>query len=128
VASNERRLTPRHIHMLTEVVVRAYGVANGAYDGQISRMVRASGYVPVQVGSKLASVLVDHLEANEVVPLATIADNEAHITRLWKDARGTVRLYDSDDIKGHVMARGSTGYRVRVEDPRSSWDLAQKYR
>ena len=127
-ASAEKRLTPRHIHQLTEAVVRAYGVANGAYDGQISRMVRASGYVPVQVGSKVAAVLVDHLEPHEVVPLATIADDEAHITLLWMDGRGTVRLYDSDDIHNHVMARGSTAYRTRVEDPRSSWDLAQKYR
>lgn len=127
-ASAERRLTPRHIHMLTEAVVRAYGVANGAYDGQISRMVRASGYVAVPVGSKLANVLVDHLEPHEVVPLATIADGEAHITLLWKDGRGTVRLYDSDDIAGHVMARGSARYRARVDDPRSVWDLAQKYR
>ncbi len=127
-ASAEKRLTPRHIHTFTEVVVRAYGVANGAFDGQISRMVRASGYVPVPVGSRLASVLVDHLEPHDVVPLATIADNEAHITLLWMDARGTVRLYDSDDIVGHVMARGSMAYRVRVEDPRSGWDLAQKYR
>jgi hypothetical protein len=127
-ASSEKRLTPRHIHMLTEAVVRAYGVANGAFDGQISRMVRASGYVPVPVGSKLASVLVEHLEPHDVVPLATIADNEAHITLLWMDGRGTVRLYDSDDIPSHVLARGSAAYRVRVEDPRSGWDLAQKYR
>jgi len=27
-----------------------------------------------------------------------------------------------------VMPRGSPAYRVRVEDPRSVWDLAQKYR
>jgi len=128
VASAEKRLTARHIHVLTEAVVRAYGVANGAYDGQISRMVRASGYVPVQVGSKVATVLVDHLEPHEVVPLATVADGEAHITLLWMDGRGTVRLYDSDDIHGHVMPRGSPAYRVRVEDPRSVWDLAQKYR
>jgi hypothetical protein len=127
-ASAEKRLTPRHIHMLTEAVVRAYGVANGASDGQISRMVRASGYVAVPVGSKLASVLVAHLEPHDVVPLATVADNEAHITLLWMDGRGTVRLYDSDDIPSHVLARGSAAYRVRVEDPRSSWDLAQKYR
>ena len=128
LASAERRLTPRHIHMFTEAVVRAYGVANGAFDGQISRMVRASGYAPVPVGSKLASVLVAHLEPNEVVPLATIADNVSHITLLWMDGRGTVRLYDSDDIRGHVMARGSAAYRIRVDDPRSGWDLAQKYR
>lgn len=127
-ASTENRLTPRHIHTLTEVVVRAYGVANGAFDGQISRMVRASGYVPVHVGSKLPSVLIAHLQPHDVVPLATIADNEAHITLLWMDGRGTVRLYDSDDIEGHVLARGSTAYRVRVEDPRSGWDLAQTYR
>lgn len=127
-ASAEKRLTPRHIHMLTEAVVRAYGVANGAFDGQISRMVRASGYVPVPVGSKLASVLVAHLEPHEVVPLATVAEGVAHITLLWMDARGTVRLYDSDDIHGHVMVRGSAAYRVRVDDPQSSWELAQKYR
>ncbi len=127
-ASADRRLTPRHIHTLTEVVVRAYGVANGAFDGQISRMVRASGYAAVPVGGRLPSVLIAHLQPHDVVPLATIADDEAHITLLWMDGRGTVRLYDSDDIKGHVLARGSTAYRVRVEDPRSGWDLAQIYR
>ena len=126
-ASADKRLTPRHLHQLTEAIVRAYGVAHGAYDGQISRMVRASGYVPVQVGSKVGTVLVAHLEPHDVVPLATIADGVAHITLLWMDGRGTVRLYDSDDIRNHVMARGSAGYRMRVEDPRSTWDLAQKY-
>ena len=127
-ASADKRLTPRHIHTFTEVIVRAYGVANGAFDGQISRMVRASGYATVPVGGRLPSVLIAHLQPHDVVPLATIADDEAHITLLWMDGRGTVRLYDSDDIKGHVLARGSTAYRVRVEDPRSGWDLAQIYR
>ena len=127
VAAN--KLTPRHIHELTEVMVRAYGVATGAYDGQISRMVRASGYTIVRVGSSQPDALVAALAPSEVVPLATIADNEDHITLLWKDARGVVRLYDSDDIHGsHVLPRGSAKYVARVGDPRSRWALAEKYR
>ena len=103
--------------------------ADGAYDGQISTMVRASGYEIVKVGSKRPEDLIAALLPGEVVPMATIADNEAHITLLWKDARGVVRLYDSDDIHGsHVLPRGSALYRARVDDPRSEWSLAEKYR
>jgi hypothetical protein len=128
-AIDDQKLTPRHIHELTEAVVRAYKLEYGAYDGQIAKMLRVSGYVSIPVGSSKPSVLVDELDAREVVPLGTIADNEAHITLLWKDARGTVRLYDSDDIHGsHVLPRGSAKYNARVDDPRSSWDLREKYR
>jgi hypothetical protein len=128
-AVNARALTARHLHSLTEVVVRAYGVENGAYDSQIAKMVRASGYEAVGIGSKKPADLVASLENGEIAPLATIADNEAHITLLWKDARGTVRLYDSDDIHGsHVLPRGSSLYNARVNDPQSAWDRREKYR
>ncbi|MBX3187740.1 MAG: hypothetical protein KF819_12020 [Labilithrix sp.] len=124
-----RRLTPRHLHELTEVIVRAYKVAHGAYDEQIAEMIRASGYAAVEIGSTRPDVLVDRLAENEVVPLSIVAEGIPHITLLWKDARGTVRLYDSDDVKGsHVMPRGSAPYRARIDDPQSSWDLAEKYR
>lgn len=125
----QNKLTARHIHELTEAMVRAYKVANGAYDGQISRMVKASGYVGLPTGSSRPEALVAALEPREVVPLATVADEIPHITLLWKDARGVVRLYDSDDVHGsHVMPRGSAKYRARVDDPQSAWSLAEKYR
>ncbi len=127
-AALRKQLTPRHLHDLTDVVVRAYGVAGGAYDGQIANMVRASGYVSVHVGSSKPSVLIDSMEPGDVVPLAIVAENIPHITLLWKDARGVVRLYDSDDIHGsHVLPRGSAGYRMRIEDPQSGWELRDKY-
>lgn len=129
VAIDQKKLSPRLIHELTEAIVRAYGVANGAFDEQIRDMVRASGYVAVKTGSKNPSVLVESLAPREVVPLSTVAENIPHITLLWKDARGVVRLYDSDDLHGsHVFPRGSAKYRERVEDPQSAWDLAEKYR
>jgi len=132
----EHRLTARHLNELTEVVVRAYDVRYGAYDEQIAEMVKASGYVSVKVGSTKPNVLVDHLEDREVVPLSIMAPEEdgsdkliPHITLLWKDARGVVRLYDSDDVHGsHVMPRGSAPYNDRMSRPDSSWDLGEKYR
>lgn len=128
-AVEAKALTPRLIHEFTECAVRAYDVAHGAFDSQISTMIRASGYTTVHVGSKKPQVLVDSLENREVVPLGTIADGEAHITLLWKDARGVVRLYDSDDVGGsHVMPRGSAPYRKRIDDPKSGWDPGDKYR
>jgi hypothetical protein len=127
-AVDQKKLTPRRLHELTEVMVRAYKVADGAYDWQIAAMVRASGYVAVHVGSSKPAVLVDHLLPNEVVPLAIVSDNVPHITLIWKDAAGTVRLYDSDNLHHHVFARGSAGYRERVEDPQSAWDRGEKYR
>lgn len=128
-AALDKKLTPRHLHELTEAMVRAYGVGNGAFDEQIAKMVRASGYVAVKIGSKRPAVLVDSLRDGEVVPLSTVAENIPHITLLWKDARGVVRLYDSDDLHGsHVLPRGSAKYRARVDDPVSAWDLAEKYR
>jgi hypothetical protein len=127
-AVGEKKLTPRHLHDLSEAVVRAYKVGNGAYDEQIAEMVRASGYRAVHVGSKKPEVLVEHLENDEVVPLAIVAEGIPHITLLWKDNRGTVRLYDSDDIREHVMPRGSRGYNERMTDPESAWDLMEKYR
>lgn len=129
----ERRLTPRHLHELTEAVVRAHDLGAGAYDEQIAEMIVASGYEPVDVGTKAPDALVDALREGEVVPLSIMApDGEKlipHITLLWKDARGVVRLYDSDDVGGsHVMPRGSAPYRDRMSRPDSSWDLAEKYR
>jgi hypothetical protein len=121
-------LTPRMLHELTEVVVRAYGVEYGAYDGQIATMIRASGWTSEKVGSSKPADLVASLDDGDIVPLATIADNEAHITLLWKDASGVVRMYDSDDIHGpHVLPRGTALYDARVDDPQSAWDLREKF-
>lgn len=128
-AAERNALTPRHLHELTEVVVRAYGVRYGAYDEQIAEMIRASGYVAVKVGSAKPHVIVDRLGEGEVAPLSIVAENIPHITLLWKDSRGVVRLYDSDDVGGsHVMPRGSAPYEQRLGDPQSSWDLEEKYR
>lgn len=132
----EKKLTSRHLQEFTEVVVRAYGVENGAYDGQISEMVRASGYQPVKIGSSKPADLVAALAPNEVVPLSIMSPEEdgssvliPHITLIWMDARGVVRLYDSDDFHGsHVMARGSAPFNDRMTRPDSSWDLREKYR
>jgi hypothetical protein len=124
-----KRLTPRHLHELTEVMVRAYKVGNGAFDDQIAEMLHASGYVSVHVGSARPEVLVDRLSPGEVVPLGTVVEDIPHITLIWRDVRGNVRLYDSDDVGGsHVMPRGSAAYKQRVDDPSSSWDLREKYR
>jgi len=132
-AVESKGLTSRHLTELTDVLVRAYGVAHGAYDEQIAEMVKASGYESVHVGSTKPDVLVDHLKEREVVPLSIMAPDGdkliPHITLLWKDARGTVRLYDSDDVGGsHVMPRNSRPYNDRMTRPDSSWDLAEKYR
>jgi hypothetical protein len=128
-AVTAHELTPRHLHELTEVLVRTYKVGDGAYDEQIAEMVRASGYEPVRVGSVKPQVLIDSLGEGEVVPVSTVAEGIPHITLAWKDSRGTVRLYDSDDVHGsHVMPRGSAPYRARIDDPLSAWDLREKYR
>lgn len=129
----EKKLTSRHLSELTEVMVRAYDVQHGAFDEQIREMVEASGYVTVKVGTTKPDELVDELREREVVPLSIMAPEGdkliPHITLLWKDARGVVRLYDSDDVGGsHVMPRGSKGYNDRMGRPDSSWDLAEKYR
>jgi hypothetical protein len=132
-ATYESRLTARHLHELTEVVVRAYDLRGGAYDEQIADMVRASGYRSVKVGSTKPQALVESLEEGEVAPLSIMAPEGdkliPHITLLWKDRRGTVRLYDSDDVGGsHVMPRGSAPYNDRMTRPDSEWSLGEKYR
>jgi hypothetical protein len=121
-------LTPRLLHQFTEVVVRAYKLETGATDAQIAKMIRASGWEAVPTGSKKPAVLVASLGPGDIVPLATVADGEPHITLLWKDVAGAVRLYDSDDIHGsHVLAEGSALYEARVGDPQSEWDRREKY-
>jgi hypothetical protein len=128
-AAMAQALTPRLLHQLTDVMVRAFDLYHGALDSQIAAMVRDSGYQPIHVGSSKPQDLVDSLEDDEIVPLGTVADGEGHITLLWKDAHGIVRLYDSDDVHGsHVMPRGSAPYRKRIEDPQSGWDRREKYR
>jgi hypothetical protein len=132
-AVTEKRLTPRHLGDITEVMVRAYDVRYGAYDEQIREMIEASGYVTVKVGTTKPDALVDELGEREIVPLSIMAPEGdkliPHITFLWKDARGVVRLYDSDDVGGsHVMPRGSKPYNDRLSRPDSSWDLGEKYR
>jgi hypothetical protein len=124
----DKRLTPRLIHEMTDTMVRAYGLFGGAFDSQIAEMIRASGYEAVPVGSSKPNALVDSLSPGEIVPLGIIADGEGHIILIWKDTKGTVRIYDSDDLKGHVMPRGSAAYDKRVGDPQSSWDRREKYR
>jgi hypothetical protein len=123
-----KQLTPRLIHQLTDVMVRAFGLLGGAFDSQIAAMVRDSGWQAVHVGSSKPQDLVDSLKPGEIVPLAIIADGEGHITLIWKDGQGTVRLYDSDDIHGsHVLPRGTEAYNKRIQDPQSSWDRREKY-
>ena len=82
----------------------------------------------MNVGSSKPQTLVDHLENNQVLPLGIVAENIPHITLVWKDGAGVVRLYDSDQLHGHVFARGSAQYRARIDDPQSSWDLKTKYK
>jgi hypothetical protein len=123
-----KRLTPRLLHELTDTMVRAYNLIGGALDSQIAEMVRASGYEAVPVGSSKPDALVESLAPGEVVPLGIIADGEGHIILIWKDMGGTVRIYDSDDLHGHVMPRGSAAWLKRVNDPQSSWDRREKYR
>ena len=132
-ATRENRLTSRHLHDLTETVVRAYDVRFGAYDEQIAEMIVASGYRTMKVGSTKPEALVDALDEGDVFPLSILSPEGdkliPHITLVWKDRRGVVRLYDSDDIGGpHVLPRGSAGYRDRMTRPGSSWDLGEKYR
>lgn len=128
-AANDVALTPRHLHMLTEVVVRAYAVEYGATDGQIASMIRASGYASVHIGSSKPALVVDALDDGDISPLDTVVDKEGHVMLLWKDARGTVRLYDSDDVHGsHVMPRGSAPYFARIQSPESVWPPAEKFR
>ena len=133
-AVTEKKLTSRIIGEITEVMVRAYDVQHGAFDEQIREMINASGYVTVKVGTTKPDALVDALGEREVVPLSIMAPEDdgtliPHMTFLWKDARGTVRLYDSDDVGGsHVMPRGSKPYNDRLSRPDSSWDLGEKYR
>jgi hypothetical protein len=124
----EKRLTPRLLHELTDVMVRAFGLLGGALDSQIAAMIRDSGYEAVHVGSSNPQDLVDSLQPNEIVPMGTVADGEDHVILIWKDGAGTVRIYDSDDLHGHVMPRGSAPYRARIEDPKSRWDRREKFR
>ena len=129
VAALDVTLTPRHLHELTEVVVRAFGVENGATDGEIVTELRASGYEPTHVGSSLPDNLEGALDAGDVIPLTTVVDDEGHVMLLWKDAKGVVRIYDSDDVHGsHVMPRGSAAYRKRMDDPQTRWSRGDKYR
>lgn len=128
----EKRLTSRHLSELTDVMVRAYDVQHGAFDEQIREMIHASGYVTVKVGSTKIDVLVDRLGEREIVPVSTVVPEGdkmiPHIGLIWKDARGVVRMYDSDDVGGsHVMPRGSKAYNDRLK-LEASWDLAEKYR
>jgi hypothetical protein len=128
----EKRLTSRHLSELTDVMVRAYDVQHGAFDEQIREMILASGYVTVKVGSTKMDVLVDRLGEREIVPVSTVVPEGdkmiPHIGLIWKDARGVVRMYDSDDVGGsHVMPRGSKAYNDRLK-LQASWDLGEKYR
>lgn len=113
-AFEANRLTAGDLHRVSEVLYSTYvGGTDGSSDGDISKMVRASGYKRIVTGAKSPRDLVESMQPGDVFPLNVYLEQPEfigwHVVLVWKDAAGVARVYDSDKFKGpQVFADGSS--------------------
>lgn len=99
------RLTAGDLHRVSEILYNTYvGGKDGSTDGDISKMVRASGRKRIPTTAKSPRELVDAMKAGDAFPLNVYLEQPEfigwHVVLVWKDAAGVARVYDSDKFKG----------------------------
>lgn len=116
-------LTAGDLHRVGEVLYSTYvGGRDGSSDGDISRMVRASGYSRVATGAKTPRELLEKARPGDVFPLNVYLEQPEfigwHVVLVWKDADGVAHVYDSDkDVAdGQVFTEGGAGFAERYLD------------
>lgn len=116
-AFDANRLTAGDLHRVSEVLYSTYvGGHDGSSDGDISKMVRASGYKRIATTAKTPRELVGLMQPGDAFPLNVYLEQAPvfvgwHVVLVWKDAAGVARVYDSDKFKGpQVFADGGTPF------------------
>lgn len=99
------RLTAGDIHRVSEILYITYvGGNDGSSDGDISRMIRASGFARVATPGKTPRELLDAAKPGDVFPVNQYLEQPEfigwHTVLAWKDAAGVARIYDSDKFDG----------------------------
>lgn len=115
-AFEKNELTAGDLHRVSEVLYSTYvGGRDGSSDGDISKMVRASGYKRIVTGAKSPRDLVTSMQPGDVFPLNVYLEQPEfigwHVVLVWKDAAGVARVYDSDKFKGpQVFPEGGSAF------------------
>lgn len=135
------RLTAGDLHRVSEILYGTYvGGTDGSSDGDISKMIRASGYTRIATGAKTPRELVDAMKPGDVFPLNVYLEQPEfigwHVVLVWKDAAGVARVYDSDKFKGpQVFAESGSAFADTYVDwvspgekIASEWKLGTLYR
>lgn len=104
-AFETNRLTAGDIHRVSEILYITYvGGSDGSSDGDISRMIRASGYKRVESGGKTPREVLEAAKPGDVFPVNLFLEQPDfigwHTVLAWKDAAGNARIYDSDKFRG----------------------------
>lgn len=110
------RLSAGDVHRVSEILYVTYvGGKDGSSDGDISRMIRASGYRRVDAGAKTPRELLTEARPGDVFPVNLYLEQPDfigwHTVLAWKDADGIARVYDSDRFRGpQVFRAGDPGF------------------
>ena len=104
-ALDARTLTAGDLHRVSEALYRTYvGGRDGSSDGDISKMIRASGRPRVATAAKSPREILAELAPGEAFPLNVYLEQPEfigwHVVLVWKDADGTPYVYDSDRMPG----------------------------
>jgi hypothetical protein len=122
-------LTAGDLQKFADAFYRAYLKGDGATDGEISRMIRASGLSGVPTGARRPTEMLPGLRPGECFPMNLQVDGVWHVTLVWKDSSGVARLYDSDRLRGtQVFREGSPAFERYMNAPTAETPLRQKFR
>lgn len=134
-------LTAGDLHRVSEILYVTYvGGRDGSSDGDISRMIRASGYSRIATAAKTPRELLAKAKPGDLFPLNVYLEQPDfigwHVVLVWKDADGVARVFDSDKFKGpQVFTEGGPGFAETYldwvapsEKIPAEWKLATLYR
>ncbi len=100
-----RRVTAGDLHRVSEALYRTYvGGRDGSTDGDIAKMIRASGRDRIATRAKTPRALLNELAPGECFPLNLYLETPEftgwHVVLVWKDGNGVPRVYDADHMRG----------------------------
>ena len=101
-------LTTGDLQRFGDAFYRAFLTGLGADDDEIERMLTACGLKAVKTLGSTPAEILNSLRRGELFPTSLVVDGIWHVTLIWKDAAGVVRLYDSDRLRGSQVLTAGT--------------------
>jgi hypothetical protein len=121
------RLTAGDLQKFADALYRAFLPGDGASDEEIEAMITACGLRAVKTPMD-AREIVRGLQPGELFPFSLVVDDIWHVTLVWKDAAGAIRLYDSDRLPGTQVFSAGTPEFDRYLSTASAETLGKKFR